>query len=155
MHSSILMTLSHNRLVRFASHSLLVVVVASCASMSRKEQGAVIGAGTGAAVGAAIGHANGSTSRGAILGAVVGGTVGGVIGHQMDQQAKELAQNIPTATVERVGEGIQVTFCHLNSGVVAVIGRSNGIGNPLKFQTHRQIVRVQHWPYGRVGRGRD
>jgi len=28
----------------------------------------------------------------------------------MDQQAKELAQNIPNATVERVGEGIQVTF---------------------------------------------
>ena len=70
----------------------------------------VVGAGTGAAAGAAIGHANGSTSRGAILGAVVGGTIGGIIGHQMDQQAKELAQNIPSARVERVGEGIQVTF---------------------------------------------
>ncbi|MEO7966757.1 MAG: OmpA family protein, partial [Gemmatimonadaceae bacterium] len=33
-----------------------------------------------------------------------------VIGHQMDQQAKELKQNIPGAVVERVGEGIQVTF---------------------------------------------
>jgi outer membrane protein OmpA-like peptidoglycan-associated protein len=28
----------------------------------------------------------------------------------MDKQAKEIAQNIPGATVERVGEGIQVTF---------------------------------------------
>ena len=28
----------------------------------------------------------------------------------MDQQAKELSQNIQGATVERVGEGIQVTF---------------------------------------------
>jgi outer membrane protein OmpA-like peptidoglycan-associated protein len=28
----------------------------------------------------------------------------------MDQQAKELAQDIPGAKVERVGEGIQVTF---------------------------------------------
>jgi outer membrane protein OmpA-like peptidoglycan-associated protein len=36
--------------------------------------------------------------------------IGGVIGHQMDQQAKKLEQNIPGAVVERVGEGIQVTF---------------------------------------------
>jgi outer membrane protein OmpA-like peptidoglycan-associated protein len=33
----------------------------------------------------------------------------------MDQQAKELEQNIPNARVERVGEGIQVTF---NSGLL-------------------------------------
>jgi outer membrane protein OmpA-like peptidoglycan-associated protein len=41
---------------------------------------------------------------------VVGGAVGAIIGHQMDQQAKEIRQNIPGAVVERVGEGIQVTF---------------------------------------------
>ena len=70
----------------------------------------MIGAATGAAAGGLIGRANGSTAKGAILGAAVGGTVGAVIGHQMDQQAKELKQNIPDATVERVGEGIQVTF---------------------------------------------
>ena len=33
-----------------------------------------------------------------------------IIGHQMDKQAAELKQNIPGAVVERVGEGIQVTF---------------------------------------------
>jgi outer membrane protein OmpA-like peptidoglycan-associated protein len=41
---------------------------------------------------------------------VVGGAAGAIIGHQMDQQAKELKQNIPGATVARVGEGIAVTF---------------------------------------------
>jgi outer membrane protein OmpA-like peptidoglycan-associated protein len=41
---------------------------------------------------------------------VVGGAAGAIIGHQMDQQAKELDQNIAGARVERVGEGIQVTF---------------------------------------------
>ena len=87
-----------------------LVLLPSCASLSRKQQGGVIGATVGAAAGGAIGRANGGTAQGAILGAVVGGTVGAIIGHQMDQQAKELAKRIPGARVERVGEGIQVTF---------------------------------------------
>ena len=82
----------------------------ACASLSKKERGAIIGAGTGAAVGAAVGSATGSTAKGAIIGAAVGGTAGAVIGHQMDQQAKEIEQNVPGAIVERVGEGLQVTF---------------------------------------------
>lgn len=84
--------------------------LSACASMSNKERGAVIGAGTGAAVGGVIGNNTGSTARGAIIGAVIGGAAGAVIGHQMDQQAKEIDQSVPGAKVERVGEGIQVTF---------------------------------------------
>lgn len=91
--------------------ALLSVALAGCSTLrTNKERGAVIGAAAGGAAGAAIGRANGSTAKGAIIGATVGGVVGGVIGHQMDQQAKELKQNIPGAIVERVGEGIQVTF---------------------------------------------
>ncbi|HEX6576323.1 MAG TPA: OmpA family protein [Gemmatimonadaceae bacterium] len=82
----------------------------ACASMNNKERGAVIGAGAGAAVGGVIGNQTGSTARGAIIGAVVGGAAGAIIGHQMDQQAKEIDQSIPGAKVERVGEGIEVTF---------------------------------------------
>ena len=97
------------------TRSLLALValapfMAGCATFSNKEKGAVIGAGAGAAGGAVIGHATGSTTRGAIIGAVVGGAAGAIIGHQMDQQAKELAYEIPGATVQRVGEGIAVTF---------------------------------------------
>lgn len=84
--------------------------VGACASLSQKEKGAIIGASAGAAAGAAIGNANGSTAKGAIIGAAVGGTAGAIIGHQMDQQAKEIKQGIPGAVVERVGEGLQVTF---------------------------------------------
>ena len=84
--------------------------VGACASLSQKEKGAIIGASAGAAAGAAIGNANGSTAKGAIIGAAVGGTAGAIIGHQMDQQAKEIKQQIPGAVVERVGEGLQVTF---------------------------------------------
>ena len=98
-------------------HSVMVIPMlatlfasSGCASLNKKETGAIIGAGTGAAVGAVVGRANGSTAKGAIVGAAVGGTAGAVIGHQMDQQAKEIKQNIPGAVVERVGEGLQVTF---------------------------------------------
>ena len=87
-----------------------VSMLTSCASLNNKERGAIIGAGAGAAVGGVIGNQTGSTARGAIIGAVVGGAAGAIIGHQMDQQAKEIKQNIPGAVVERVGEGINVTF---------------------------------------------
>lgn len=79
-------------------------------SMSRTERGAVIGAAGGAAAGAVIGRATGSTARGAVIGAAVGGAAGAIIGRQMDRQAEELAATIPGATVQRVGEGIVVTF---------------------------------------------
>jgi outer membrane protein OmpA-like peptidoglycan-associated protein len=82
--------------------------LAGCASS--KQTGAAIGAGVGAGIGGVVGNQTGSTARGAIIGAVVGGAAGAVIGHQMDQQAKEIQMAIPGATVERVGEGIQVTF---------------------------------------------
>ncbi|GJG87357.1 cell envelope biogenesis protein OmpA [Gemmatimonadetes bacterium T265] len=89
--------------------------LAGCASVKQaldtdKGRGGAIGAAAGAVTGGLIGRANGSTARGAILGAVVGGAAGAIIGHQMDQRAKTLQQNIPGATVERVGEGILVTF---------------------------------------------
>lgn len=87
-----------------------VLLLTSGCALSNKVKGAIIGAGAGGAAGAAVGHATGSTVRGAIIGAAVGGTAGAVIGHQMDQQAKELAYDLPDAHVQRIGEGIAVTF---------------------------------------------
>ncbi|CAN5710716.1 OmpA family protein [soil metagenome] len=81
-----------------------------CAQLTQTERGAVIGATGGAAVGAVIGRQIGSTTRGAIIGAAVGGAAGAIIGRQMDQQAEQLATQIPGASVQRVGEGIAVTF---------------------------------------------
>ena len=96
--------------------ALATTALPGCAALNtNKERGAAIGAATGAAAGAMVGRSNGSTSRGAILGAVVGGAAGAVIGHQMDQRAKELEQTIAGARVERVGEGILVTF---DSGIL-------------------------------------
>src|SRR5688572_4742507 len=101
---------SNRRTALVAAVLMSSLGLTACQSMSNRERGAVIGAGTGAAVGGVIGNQTGSTARGAIIGAVVGGAAGAVIGHQMDQQAKEIDQSVPGAQVERVGEGIQVTF---------------------------------------------
>jgi outer membrane protein OmpA-like peptidoglycan-associated protein len=84
------------------------VTLPSCAS--KTGTGAAVGAVGGAVIGGGIGAAAGSTTKGVIIGAVVGGAAGAIIGHQMDKQAKEIKQNIPGAKVERVGEGILVTF---------------------------------------------
>lgn len=86
-----------------------------CASMNNQQKGAVVGATTGGVVGGMIGRNNGSTAAGAIIGATVGGVAGSIIGRRMDRQAEELRQEIPGATVERVGEGIAITF---DSGIL-------------------------------------
>ena len=99
---------SHSRIRVTCAVAIASLTAFGCAT--NKQTGAAAGAAAGGAVGAVVGNATGSTARGAIIGAVVGGTAGAIIGHQMDQQAKELKVAIPGATVERVGEGIQVTF---------------------------------------------
>ena len=86
-----------------------------CSSLSNTQRGALIGAGTGGAVGAVIGDAAGSTAKGAIIGAVVGGAAGALIGSRMDDRAETLAKELDNATIERVGEGILVTF---DSGIL-------------------------------------
>jgi outer membrane protein OmpA-like peptidoglycan-associated protein len=105
----------HRSLVILSLTTLLTGSTVGCAGWSATRKGAVIGAATGGAIGAAIGRNNGSTAVGAIAGAAVGGTVGALIGRQMDKQAEELAADIPGAKVERVGEGILVTF---DSGIL-------------------------------------
>jgi outer membrane protein OmpA-like peptidoglycan-associated protein len=96
---------------------MIVVIVASvnCASWSRKEKGAAAGAGAGAVIGGIIGKKAGNTAVGAILGAAIGGAAGAYIGDYMDKQAAEIERDIEGATVERVGEGIKITF---DSGIL-------------------------------------
>ena len=93
-----------------AGAALAALALGACASFTTQQKGAMIGTAVGGVAGGAIGKANGSTAKGAIIGAMVGGVAGGIIGRQMDKQAQQIAQTIPGAKVERVGEGIQVTF---------------------------------------------
>jgi len=90
-------------------------LLSGCASMSQTQEGAAIGGAAGAVLGGIIGNQTGSTARGAIIGAAVGGAAGALIGRQMDEQAEALEEELPGAEIERVGEGIQVTF---DSGIL-------------------------------------
>jgi len=92
----------------------------SCASWSKSQKGAAIGAGTGAVVGGLIGKGTAGTIIGALLGAAVGGAAGAYIGHYMDKQAEEMRQDLEGTKVERVGEGIKITF---DSGPLFDVGK--------------------------------
>ncbi len=86
---------------------------------NNKQKGAVIGATGGAILGAILGNnvgKGGNGEVGAVLGGVVGGAAGVIIGNKMDKQAQKIEQEIPGAQVERVDDGIVVTFDE-NSGV--------------------------------------
>ncbi len=99
----------------------VVVALSGCASLSKTQKGGVIGAGAGAVVGGVIGKAAGSTVVGAILGAAIGGAAGAYIGNYMDKQAKEMERDLEGAKVERVGEGIKISF---ESGLLFDVDRA-------------------------------
>lgn len=101
--------------------TLAALIIASCKSMNNTQKGTAIGVGAGAAAGAIIAGKHG-TALGALIGAAVGGTGGYLIGKNMDKQAKAIKQAIPDAQVERVGEGINVTF---NSALLFKINKSD------------------------------
>lgn len=92
------------------------IIATSCDATRRasnRDKGVAIGATTGAVIGGVIGNNVGNknnTALGAIIGAAVGGVAGGIIGDKMDKQAEKIKTEIPGAKVERVGEGINVTF---------------------------------------------
>src|SRR5580765_7664300 len=93
-------------------------ILCGCSSMNKQQKGTIIGAGGGAAVGALV--TKGSI-WGILAGAAIGGAAGNLIGKKMDQQAKELKQAVPTAEVQRVNEGIAITF---ESGLLFKINSS-------------------------------
>ena len=90
-------------------------------SASNTVKGGAIGAAAGGALGAVIGNQAGNTAVGAIIGAAVGGTAGALIGNYMDKQAEEMEKDLEGAKIERVGEGIKVTF---DSGILFAVNSS-------------------------------
>lgn len=97
-----------------ASGGTIMLLVAaqlfSGCKASNTTKGGAIGAGVGGTIGGVIGHRSDNTVVGAIIGAAVGGAAGALIGRHMDKQAEELKADLKGAKVERVGEGILITF---------------------------------------------
>lgn len=94
----------------------IAFILSSCDSsrtISNQDKGVGFGAAGGALIGGILGNnigKGGNTALGAVIGAAVGGAAGGLLGNKMDRQAQKIKEQIPGATVERVGEGIEVTF---------------------------------------------
>ncbi len=97
-----------------------MLVFATGCNTSKAVKGGAIGGAAGGVIGGVIGKNNGSGTKGAIIGSVVGGAAGAVIGDYMDKQADEIVEQMPGAEVERVGEGIMVTF---DSGILFSTGK--------------------------------
>ena len=102
-------------LSKYVAISLTAFLVLGCSATrnaNNKQKGAVIGATGGAVIGGVIGNnvGKGNTVLGAIIGGVVGGAAGAYIGDRMDRQAERIEEEVPGAVVQRVGEGINVTF---------------------------------------------
>ena len=94
-------------------------------TMSKTLKGGLIGGLGGAVAGGIAGRLIGGksgTAKGAIIGAVVGGAGGALIGRRMDKQAAELRRDLEGAKVERVGEGIKITFA---SGILFATNSSS------------------------------
>lgn len=102
--------------LRIVTVLALMLSVSGCSSNLRS------GALGGAAAGAVIGGIASGSARGAIIGAAIGGAAGAAIGGVMDSQADDLQDKLPNARVERVGEGIQITF---DSGILFDVGQAN------------------------------
>ncbi len=105
------------------------ILIYGCGA-SNTVKGGVIGGVGGGVVGGVIGNQFGNTALGAIIGAAVGGTAGVLIGNHMDKQAEEMEKDIEGAKIERVGEGIKITFdsgilFETNSSTLQSEGRTN------------------------------
>ncbi len=103
------------------SAAILMMGLTGCGA-SNTVKGGGIGAAAGALVGGIIGKQAGNTAAGAIIGAAIGGTAGALIGNYMDRQAEEMKQDLKNAKIERVGEGIKITF---DSGILFDVNKSD------------------------------
>lgn len=106
------MKIAQNKFFAILFAAAMLVGCDATRNANNKQKGTVIGATGGAVIGGVVGNnvGEGNTALGAIIGGVVGGAAGAYIGDRMDKQAQRIEEEIPGAEVERVGEGINVTF---------------------------------------------
>ncbi|MEL6582995.1 MAG: OmpA family protein [Pseudomonadota bacterium] len=89
--------------------------LAACGeSLSRGEQGAIIGAIAGAAAGNAI---DSNEPRGAILGAIAGAAVGGAAGNLLDEQERKLQEDLAGSGIEIENTGTDLRLTADSSAV--------------------------------------
>ncbi|HUL43217.1 MAG TPA: OmpA family protein [Bacteroidota bacterium] len=111
----------------------LSIVFMGCGA-SNTVKGGAIGGTVGGILGGIIGKQAGNTAVGAIIGAAIGGTAGALIGNYMDRQAADMKKDLQNAKIERVGEGIKITF---DSGILFETNKSD-----LQSQAKENIAKL-------------
>ncbi|MBO6762147.1 MAG: glycine zipper 2TM domain-containing protein, partial [Roseivirga sp.] len=101
--------------------TLLSAVMLYGCNASNSLKGAGIGGAAGGVLGGVIAGKD-NTATGVIIGSAIGGTAGALIGKRMDKQAEELRADLEGADVERIGEGIKITF---DSGIMFATNQSS------------------------------
>ncbi|MGE5432059.1 MAG: OmpA family protein [Syntrophomonadaceae bacterium] len=112
----------HRSVKAFLALLIIASFLSAGCGASNTVKGGGIGAAAGGVIGGVIGSKTGSTAVGAIIGAAVGGAAGALIGNYMDRQAEEMRKDLEGARVERVGEGIKITF---PSGILFATNKSD------------------------------
>ncbi len=110
---------STNKLLLAALITTTTLGAVSCKSSNAVKGGAIGGAAGGVLGGVIAGKGN--TAVGVLIGSAIGGSAGAIIGNEMDKAAEELQRDLEGATVERVGEGIKITF---DSGLMFPVDKS-------------------------------
>ena len=107
------MTITLKSLIVFSC----IAVLTSCATESKTQKGALIGAGGGAVAGAVLGQVIGrdtkATLTGAAIGAAVGGLGGAGVGKMMDKQEQDMRQALAAseaASIRREGNLIAISL---------------------------------------------
>jgi outer membrane protein OmpA-like peptidoglycan-associated protein len=86
-----------------------ILAAAPSCKTSNAVKGAAIGGSAGGILGGVIAGKE-NTATGILIGSAIGGSAGAIIGNEMDKQAEELQRDLEGAKVERIGEGIKITF---------------------------------------------
>ena len=111
--------------MKMIAAGMCFLTVVSC--QTKQGTGALIGGGAGAALGGIVGQIIGRNGKSTAIGAAVGAGAGALIGRHMDKVAREAAQQLPNARVDKVTDAngldcVKVTF---DSGILFPLNGSN------------------------------
>ena len=113
--------------IKVMAAGMCFLTVVSC--QTKQGTGTLIGGGGGAALGGIVGQIIGRNGKSTAIGAAIGGAIGAgaLIGRHMDKVAREAAQQLPNARVDKVTDAngldcVKVTF---DSGILFPLNGSN------------------------------
>jgi outer membrane protein OmpA-like peptidoglycan-associated protein len=110
MHQTARWTARHSYVALAFVLLILALILAGCAGIHQEEKRPASATPVGGRTGGVVQSDSSSRTRRALIGAVIGGDAGTIISRQMDAQAMEIRQRVAGATVERIAQGIEVTF---------------------------------------------